>query len=322
MKGAILIISTALDTATDAVAEELARRKVSVVRCDSEKYPFGSTLTYRIGNHKQPALALGDCWDFRSIWYRRVRSPARPDGMDAGHFAFSEKESRYALVGSVLALSHMVPTMSCPASVWAAEHKPYQLSIACQCGLSIPDTLISNSPSEANSFFQCHSPNVVAKPVRTGYLEDADGPKAIYTSKVEKSHMRQISRLSIAPATFQTLIHKQSDIRVTIVGEKVFCAEILSQTDDDASLDWRRTSNPDLPHAHHDLPESVEHGLHQCMKRLGLQYGAIDLVLDGEGNYYFLEVNPGGQWLWLDRILGLGITQSIADWLESAGNPR
>jgi glutathione synthase/RimK-type ligase-like ATP-grasp enzyme len=319
MEGAVLIISTAMDTATDAVVEELTRRNVPVVRSDSEKYPFGSTLTYRIGNHEEQTLALGDQREFRSIWYRRVRPPAHPEGMDAGHFAFSEKESRYALIGSVLALSHVLPTMSNPESVWAAEHKPYQLAIAKQCGLSIPDTLISNLPLEAESFFQRHSSGVVAKPVRTGYLEDADGPKAIYTSKIEESHMRHITRLSVAPATFQTLIHKQSDIRVTIVGEKVFCAEILSQTDDDASVDWRRTSNPNLPHKHHDLLGTVELRLLQYMKRLNLEYGAIDLVLDEEGNYYFLEINPGGQWLWLDRILDLGITECIADWLETGG---
>lgn len=321
MEKAVLIISTALDAATDAVAKELTRRNVPIVRFDTEKYPFDSTLTYKIGKYEEPTLKLGDQREFRSIWYRRVRPPAHPDGMDEGHFTFSEKESRYALIGSILALSRVLPTMSCPASVWAAEHKPYQLAIANQCGLSIPDTLISNLPSEAESFFNQYSPNVVAKPVRTGYLEDADGPKAIYTSKVEESHMRQISRLSVSPATFQAQINKQSDIRVTIVGEKVFCAEILSQTDNDASVDWRRTSNPNLPHKHHDLPGTVELHLLQYMKRLGLEYGAIDLVLDGEGNYYFLEVNPGGQWLWLDRILQLGITESIADWLESGGKP-
>lgn len=321
MEGGVFIISTALDVATDAVVEELTRRKVPVVRCDTEKYPFGSALTYRIGKHEEPTLTLDDQCGFRSIWYRRVRSPVRPDGMDAGYFAFSEKESRYSLIGGLLALSRTIPTMSCPASVWAAEHKPYQLAIAKQCGLSIPDTLISNLPSEAERFFKQHCANVVAKPVRTGYLEDADGPKAIYTSKVEEFHMKQITRLSVAPATFQTLVHKQSDIRVTIVGEKIFCAEILSQTDDDASVDWRRTSNPDLPHKHHNLPGTVELRLLQYMKRLGLEYGAIDLVLDGDGNYYFLEVNPGGQWLWLDRILDLGITDSIADWLETGGRP-
>lgn len=321
MEEPVLIISTALDAATDAVIEELSRRKVEVVRCDSEKYPFESTLTYRVANHGEPTLAVDGQREFRSIWYRRVRPPARPDDMDVGHFAFSEKESRFALIGSVLALSNVLPTMSCPKSVWAAEHKPYQLAIANQCGLSVPDTLIGNLPSEAESFFRKHKPNVVAKPVRTGYLVDAAGPKAIYTSKVEESHMKKIMRLSVAPATFQALINKQSDIRVTIVGKKVFCAEILSQTDEDASVDWRRTSNPHLPHKKHDLPGTVELLLLQYMKRLGLEYGAIDLVLDGEENYYFLEVNPGGQWLWLDRILGLGITESIADWLQSGGKP-
>jgi glutathione synthase/RimK-type ligase-like ATP-grasp enzyme len=241
--------------------------------------------------------------------------------MEAGHFAFSEKESRFALVGSVLALSHVLPTMSPPAAVWAAEHKPYQLAVASRCGLRVPDTLISNEPSEAEKFFRHYRPDVIAKSVRTGYLEDATGPKAIFTSKVERSHMERISRLTVAPVTFQPLLHKQSDIRVTVVGERMFSAEICSQSDNDASIDWRRTSNPDLPHETHELPRPVERCLANYMRCLGLHYGAIDLVLDEDGDYWFLEVNPGGQWLWLDRILSLGITQRIADWLES-GSPK
>lgn len=316
MEKAVLIISTAVDKPTDAVEQELISRNVPVVRFNTDSFPFDSSLTYKVAQGKGIALILNNTSDFRSIWYRRFRSSKKPESMDPAYFAFSEKESRYALIGSLLSLSREVPTINSPEAVWAAEHKPYQLAIAAQCGLKIPDTLISNLPSEAEAFFSVHQPDVITKPVRTGYIDDPESPKAIYTSKVNASHMEHISRLSVSPVTFQPLIHKHSDIRVTIVGGRIFTAEICSQTDRDATVDWRKTSNPDLPHQHHSLPNKLENKLLQFVKLLGLVYGAIDLILDTKGNYFFLEINPGGQWLWLDRILNLGITQSISDWLE------
>lgn len=320
MEKAVLIISTTVDKPTDAVEQELVTRNIPVVRFNTDSFPFDSSLTYRAVQSKSIGLTLNGSSDFRSIWYRRFRSSKKPESMEPAYFSFSEKESRYALIGSLLSLSREVPTMNSPEAVWIAEHKPYQLAVANQCGLRIPDTLISNLPSEAEAFFSDHQPNVITKPVRTGYIDDAENPKAIYTSKVNASHMEHISRLSVSPATFQPLIHKHSDIRVTIVGRRIFTAEICSQTDHDASVDWRKTSNPDLPHQHHSLPKNLENNLLHYMKCLGLIYGAIDLVLDNEGNYFFLEINPGGQWLWLDRILNFGITQSISDWLVQGKN--
>lgn len=320
MDKAVLIISTEVDIATDEVEQELKKRNVPVVRFNSEQFPFEASLSFSVDNGSHAQLTLNGYRNFRSIWYRRIRPPSCPAQMDKGHFAFSEKESRFALLGGILALSSEIPILNNPSAVWAAEHKLYQLAVAKQLGLRIPESITGNVPSEAMSFFEKHKPNVIAKPVRTGYLEDANGPKAIYTSRVENSHMSQINRLAVSPVTFQNLINKQSDIRVTIIGQKVYCAEILSQTDQDASIDWRRTSNPELPHKHHKLPEALQQQLLQFMQRLNLEYGAIDLVLDDAGTYYFLEVNPGGQWLWLDRILDLGITQCIADWLSNGGN--
>ena len=46
-----------------------------------------------------------------------------------------------------------------------------------------------------------------------------------------------------------------------------------------------------------------------------LQYGAIENVLTPDGQFVFLEINPNGQWLWLDDMLSLGITTAIAEWL-------
>jgi glutathione synthase/RimK-type ligase-like ATP-grasp enzyme len=51
------------------------------------------------------------------------------------------------------------------------------------------------------------------------------------------------------------------------------------------------------------------------MSSLKLTFGAIDLIETLDGNYVFLEVNPSGQWLWIDDKLSLGISDAIAHWL-------
>jgi glutathione synthase/RimK-type ligase-like ATP-grasp enzyme len=53
------------------------------------------------------------------------------------------------------------------------------------------------------------------------------------------------------------------------------------------------------------------------MGALRLTFGAIDLIQTNTGEYVFLEINPSGQWLWLDDMLGLGISDTMADWLAT-----
>lgn len=316
MSSPVLIISTSVDSATDEVVAELENRDIPVVRFNTELYPFNSSLFYQVNSEEIPRLQIKKQNNFRSIWYRKVRVPERPLGMDEGHFDFCLEESRYALVGAILALSETVPTISNPKTIWAAEHKPYQLSVAKSCGFIIPETLIGNNSEKVVEAFGKFKGKLIAKPVRTGYLEEAGKPKAIYTSAIKPEHMEQIQRVEVCPSIFQPLLDKQFDIRVTIVGDKVFTAEIDSQTDFDASVDWRKTSNPNLPHRNHNLPKQIHEKLLLYMNKLGLKFGTIDFVLTKSGEYVFLEINPSGQWLWLDRILGFGITKSIADWLE------
>jgi glutathione synthase/RimK-type ligase-like ATP-grasp enzyme len=115
---------------------------------------------------------------------------------------------------------------------------------------------------------------------------------------------------------YQEFLPKAYDIRVTIVGRKLFAVSIDSQSDPSAVIDWRKTENPLLPHAPIELPAPLQRSLMELMSRLSLAYGAIDLVLTPDGRYIFLEINPNGQWLWIDEMLSLGISHSIAERLS------
>src|SRR5712692_9449248 len=80
-----------------------------------------------------------------SIWYRRVRTPSTPNGMDEGVATFCRQEARAAIIGSIV--GRHARWMSHPAAVWEAEYKPYQLQVAASVGLNIPPTVITNDPS-------------------------------------------------------------------------------------------------------------------------------------------------------------------------------
>jgi glutathione synthase/RimK-type ligase-like ATP-grasp enzyme len=205
--------------------------------------------------------------------------------------------------------------MSRPEAVWKAELKPFQLEIAAAHGLTVPNTLISNVPSSIRAFFHsCHG-QLIAKPVRSGHIVQNGLDHAVYTTKICLGDLEDLEDATLSPTIYQELIPKDFDIRVTVVGRRIFAAAIDSQTDPDASVDWRRTSNPKLPHHAVDLPADLRKNIFALMDALSLEYGALDFVLTPDGRYIFLEINPNGQWLWLDDMLSLGISLQIAEWL-------
>lgn len=142
-----------------------------------------------------------------------------------------------------------------------------------------------------------------------------------------KSHERPRCRLALR-ATWgcpvrvgrllitQEEIKKQYDVRVTVVGSQLFATAILSQEHEETTVDWRKGSRPDLQHERIDLPREVEEKCFALMKRLNLRYGAIDLVCDLQGKLWFLEINPNGQWAWIENLTGYPIAAAIVDELE------
>ena len=312
----VLIVSTKPDIATDSVVQCLAELGISHYRLNTEDYPFQETMAYFPGADVPVLSCNGSVLPTpSSIWYRRFRTPVTPEGMDEGVATFCRQETRAALLGSIM--GRRTRWMSHPSAVWQAELKPFQLDAAARLGLPIPRTVITNDPSEIRKAFADFR-GMIVKPARTGHVVNGGVGYAIYTSQVLREHLDEIESARWSPAIYQELIPKRVDIRVTIVGETVFAASIDSQSDAAATVDWRRTENPQLPHDRHELPSALTGRLRAFMAHLGLTFGAIDLVQTPDDNYVFLEVNPSGQWLWLDDILEFGISKHVANWLGTA----
>ena len=247
------------------------------------------------------------------MWYRRLVAPDLPDHLDEGVRDFCERENR-AFFDGILSALPVERWLSPPDAIARAEKKPYQLKIANQLGFTIPKTSITNDPQSVLAL--AHSHQLIAKAVSSGYVRADDGYSAIFTSEVRETDLDDLGTLSLAPVTFQERIEKSVDIRVTVVDKHVFSAEILSQEGESSRVDWRATDNPDLIHRPHELPSEIERRCRELIRQMGLFFGAIDLALTPRGEYVFFEVNPNGEWVWIEEQLHLPIAKAIADWLS------
>lgn len=122
----------------------------------------------------------------------------------------------------------------------------------------------------------------------------------------------------MAPILFQEYVEKETEIRVTVIGGSVFAAEIDSQSSLEGKDDWRKAGPGSLKTNPVQLPKSLSDKCLQIVKELGLNFGTIDLIKTPNGCYVFLELNPNGQWGWLEEATGESYTDALVQNLDAA----
>lgn len=189
------------------------------------------------------------------------------------------------------------------------RNKPFQLNLANLEGFKIPNGVISNDVNEIQKKIRAFK-QVVYKPL-SYYIVPPD--RILYSSIMTKEEVSQKSNnIEQAPCIFQEYIDKDFELRITIVGGKVFPIKIQSQLNNVTKFDWRK-DQINIDYEIFELPKSIEQKLLNLHQKFELFFGAYDFIVDPQGAYYFLEVNPAGQWLWLEENLDLSISESIAE---------
>jgi glutathione synthase/RimK-type ligase-like ATP-grasp enzyme len=190
-----------------------------------------------------------------------------------------------------------------PARDAGASHKPYQLALAQEIGLEIPQTLMTNDVEEARVFWRRYEGEVI-------YKQFLALP-AVWreTRRLKPEDEAHAEGIAYAPVIFQKHVPAVADLRVTAVAGELFAAAT-----DVRNADYPQDVRFNLAakYASHDLPSQIAAKLLELMRRLGLVYGAIDLRLTPEGQYVFLEINPAGQFLYVERATGQPIAQALA----------
>lgn len=309
----ILLLTNERDITTDYIVLELRRRGVPFFRLNSERLGESRTIL-RPGRSSSWTLHLGkrtlETGDIRAGYYRRPGAPAaRSSVTDPAHRDYVKSE--WSLVQQSIGTAVGDRWLNSPWSIARAEDKPSQLIAATALGFDVPETLISNDHAALRDFVSAGS--TVVKPLREALLSGEGEERVMFTTEISRIPDDAADAVEVAPVIAQRLVHKVLDIRVTVVGQSVFTASISSQGHDETRVDWRRGSNPDLPHAVHRLPAELEKRCVEFVRRLDLRFGAIDLVLDEAGAYWFLEINPNGQWAWIENRTQLPIASAIVD---------
>ena len=286
------------------------------MRWNLDQFPFGSTLTYRASSDSFHTEIVTDgrkvdLDHVGSIWCRGVQALGFPPEVGGADRRFAEAEAERTLtalytIANVVWINH-------PHCHIRANSKPAQLAIACKLGLDIPPTVITNDPDEVREFVTQSNRETVYKALTQSL--DTEPGKSLFTSIVTKQALAKLDLIRLTPGVFQQLIPKAYELRVTVVGPRIFSAKIDSQTRSETKVDWRHL--PFEVDEVLDLPPEIEAKIHALMQEFGLVYGAFDFIVTPEGRHVFLEVNPAGHYMWIESKLGLPITAALADALSN-----
>ncbi|MFC9791278.1 ATP-grasp ribosomal peptide maturase [Streptomyces sp. NPDC127584] len=316
-KRPVLVLTEADDITADMVITELNRRDVPVVRFNPADIGEDLVISARFGTC--PALVVGqvrtpsrtaDVAQVRSVYWRRPEWPTFPH-LPADDSRFAAAQVRHGLGGTLYALGDPL-WVNHPLRVAAADYKPAQLALARRLGFAIPPTLVTNDPDEAREFVHAQG-QAISKTLRwTPYTRDGV-PVTGWADPVTAAEIDDSVR--VAPHLFQARVDKVADVRVLIAGRHTFAVRIDSDL-----LDWRKDYSA-LTYTVQHLPDRVARGLHACLNRLDLVSGSFDLAVDRTGDYWWLELNPNGQWGWLETETDLPMAAAFAD-LLAQGDPR
>ena len=311
-----------------AVIGALRYRGVEPIVLDSSVVPTAVpvTLVYEAGGLSlrwaHASGGPGELRDVTAVWQAAVigvELPAMAPGVRETCLAASER----AAIGLLDSLGAF--QLDPHHRQARADRKPDQLRIARELGLDVPATIISNDPEAVRAFAR-RTGRVVAKmlvpPVAAGPLSEGEAA-VMFTTAMTEAELAALDGLDLCPMIFQEHIARLRDVRVTVVGRRLF-ASVLDATPGDAA-DWRRASAA-AEHAPvwqpYELPREVAVRVVQLVDRAGLNYGAVDLVVRPDGRHAFLELNATGSFGFLGAEQTAAIAAAIAEVLLEPGARR
>ncbi len=307
--GAVLVLTARFDPTADLVVEELTARNVAVFRCDSGDFPTRLQLSAELsgewsGKLSSPARSL-DLGLVRSAYYRRPSAFRMPLDIAPHDESWATTQARLGFGGVLAAVPRW---LNHPARIGSAGYKPVQLSEAIKAGLAVPRTLFTNDPAAARDF-AADVGAVVYKPLAGNAGDDHGQPLVIYTTDVSGSDLSDPSIASTVHL-FQQRIVKEYEVRLTVIDAQFFAARITTRSPD-APLDWRADVQS-LEYTLIETPSHIRTSVSDLMRRLGLRFGALDFAVTPEGEWVFFEINPNGQWGWIQQATGAPLAATIA----------
>mgnify|MGYP000060597111 CR=1 FL=1 len=322
----VLIITHSEDNeSATRVAAAVEARGVRAYRFDTDLYPTDLRISIedQPGERGRPQGRISgpvgelSLAEVTAIYYRRFKVGARiPTDLDRQLRAPSIEESRRVVHGLMAVLGASGAFVLDRLDVARrGELKSLQLALARRVGLDVPRTLVSNDPDAVRAFAARTPAGIVTKMMASFAVHDAEGREhVVFTNPVSDDDLADLDGLDLCPMTFQERIEKATELRVTVVGDRVMAASVDSNALPRSQTDWRREGVALLDAwKRYELPADVQAQSLALMDALGLNYGAFDFIVTPEGRHVFLEVNPAGEFMWLLHTPGLPVDEALAD---------
>ncbi|GCE09485.1 hypothetical protein [Dictyobacter aurantiacus] len=326
MKSHVLILTQPSDGHATMMLEELQYRGVHVTCCNVADFPGSITASCTLDQQGQLDGTFGyqgqtiTLDTLTGIWWRRPTFYKAAPGYTSGEQNFIELETQRGFLGLLESAevqdAHTL-WVSRYHAIRRADLKPLQLTAAQQLGLRIPRTLITNDPQRVKSFYDICQGRIILKSVARGVIEGND-KSYLYTNEVGPEYIDEhtLERVRVTAHLFQEAVGKAFELRVVIIGQQIFAAEIHSQHTAHGRIDFRR-DYPNLTYKAHQLPDDLAQKLFDLVRFFGLQYSSMDLIVTPAGEYVWLELNPNGQFYWLQKeVPQLHLKEAMANLLS------
>ena len=303
----LLIISQQYDPHAAAVRWALDMVGIKSILWDWDKFPEKSKLSISISNFTKFGSHLSnefsDFENITTVWYRRRGSPGEHSQSHPADAKFIERECRIFLRNALkvknLAKARWINPFQ---NADLANLKSYQLELAVKTGFTIPDTLITNDSSKIRHFFNKHNEQIIYKPfAQTGWIKNGTG---FYTptTTLQSQLLKDSLPFEMCPGIYQAKIPKLFELRVTVMGDKIFAAKLDSQRLGE-TIDWRvDIALQDMHVEPYELDENNRNKILTFFKELGIEFGCLDFIVNSNGALIFLEVNEGGQFLFIEAL--------------------
>lgn len=300
------------------VTQAIEEKGGSVYRFDTDRFPTEIELVAHYGKDKKRLILASeqgelDLEQVTAIWHRRLNIGGQiPTSMDRQLRGASIGESRATVMGMFASLTAF--RIDPVQRIRHAENKQLQIQVASELNLEIPRTLTTNSPAAVLEFAKTCENGLITKMLSSFAVYENGKERVVFTNPVRPQDLEELAGLRLCPMTFQEMIPKALELRVIVVGSEVFSASIDSQASERATHDWRRDGVGLIEEwKPYDLPLEIKERLLRLMDYFKLNYGAIDMIVTPDSRHVFLEINPGGEFFWLERCPGLPVSKALAN---------
>ncbi len=243
-------------------------------------------------------------------WIRRLAPPDWLRGLMVDSHDAAVRTAWLSLVLAVLRTCQVRWLTELDALV-AAENKLIQHATAARLGICVPESIVCSDAAAARLAL---GDEIVLKPIGVGHYYEDDVPFVVYTTAVDMEGP-ELKALATAPFLAQRRLHARRHLRVVTVCDRIWTAGLEAEG---VPLDWRQEAAAHRSFLPTTIPSDVELGARELAAELHLGYSSQDWIVCDDG-CYVVDVNPGGQWLFLPDPIAIDISKAIAEWLEGIG---